>query len=111
MQFRPALQADFIKTWGQPLSFEQFNWRDAWLMTREIVKNHSSRSWQCLAGYTIYPNVDEQLIDIINRMQGAKNKPFWMVEDKLTSSETVNRIHEVNTVKRQKLKALLGDIG
>lgn len=80
-------------------------------MTKEILKDHTSRSWQALAGYTYYPTSVEQLTYLANAVLSGKTPgtPDWLLEDKLTSRGAVKRVSSVDVDKRAKLKALLGD--
>lgn len=109
--YRPALQIDFIKTWGQSFSFTAYDWNTLWLMVKEILKDHSSRCWQSLAEYTFYPTMIEQAVHVLNSAFSkiARKEP-WLQEDKLTSESTLRISKPVDRRKRSQLKELLGDI-
>lgn len=110
-KYRPALQADFIQTWGQPFSFTFYDWNTLWLMAKEILKDHSSHCWQSLAKYTFYPTVVEQAVYVLNSaFSKIARKESWLQEDKLTSESTLRISKPVDRQKRSKLKELLGDI-
>ncbi|OZG54124.1 hypothetical protein ALMA_0585 [Alloscardovia macacae] len=75
-------------------------------MTREILKDHASHSWQTLAGYSYYPTTVEQIIYITNSILSKQaSAPDWLKSDELTAA--TRHVKPVDEKKRSKLRALL----